>query len=32
MNWELWREKIVPLAWLYGCFILIGLEVGAWLK
>jgi len=27
----MWKEKIVPLLWLYGCFLLIGMEVGLWL-
>ena len=27
-----WKEKIVPLLWLYGCFLLIGVQVGFWLR
>lgn len=28
----MWREKIVPVLWLYATFILIGLQVGVWLR
>ena len=36
MNHELWREflreKVIPVAWLMGCSLLIGAEVGLWLR
>lgn len=28
----MWKEKIVPVLWLYACFILIGVEVGLWIR
>ena len=29
---EFMREKFVPVAWLMSCAILIGAEVGLWLR
>ena len=32
MNWEFVNEKVIPVAWLFACFILIGICVGVWLR
>jgi len=32
LGFSVWREKVVPVLWLFGCFILLGAEVGVWLR
>jgi hypothetical protein len=32
MNWEFIQEKVIPVAWLFLAFIIIGIEIGVWLR
>ncbi len=27
----MWSEKVVPVLWLFTCFLLVGICVGVWL-